>query len=109
MKWDLTYLFEKEEDFEAGLNNLNPYIEKLKSLQGHLGEEESFVEFVEVSRDFEEALGRVYQYASLRSDLNKGEKIDCKSQCEDVLNNYEGPDDESSSYFQILGSFLTPL
>ena len=38
----------------------------------------------------------------LRSDLNKEEKIDCKSQCEDVLNNYEGPDDESSSYFQIL-------
>ena len=71
MKWDLTYLFEKEEDFEAGLNNLNSYIEKLKSLQGHLGEEESFVEYVEVSRDFEEALGRVYQYASLRSDLNK--------------------------------------
>ena len=40
----------------------------------------------------------------LRSDLNKQEKIDCKSQCEEVLNNYEGPKDESSSYFQILHS-----
>ena len=38
----------------------------------------------------------------LRSDLTKEEKIDCKNQCEEVLNKYEGPKNETSSYFQIL-------
>ena len=40
----------------------------------------------------------------LRSDLSKEEKIDCKNQCEEVLNSYEGPKGETSSYFQLLSS-----
>ena len=42
----------------------------------------------------------------LRSDLTNDEKKDCKSQSEEVLNNYEGPKGESSSYFQILSSII---
>ena len=40
----------------------------------------------------------------LRSDLSKKEKTDCKNQSEEVLNKYEGPKGETSSYFQILSS-----
>ena len=47
------------------------YVEKLASYKGKLSDEESFVEYLIISRDFEEALGRTYQYASLKSDLNK--------------------------------------
>lgn len=71
MKWDLTYLFETEEAFLSSLNNLSIYVDKLASFKGKLADEESFVEFMMIERDFEEALGRIYQYASLKSDLNK--------------------------------------
>ena len=38
----------------------------------------------------------------LRSDLNEKDKKDCKNQCKDVLENYQGPEGESSSFFQKL-------
>ncbi len=71
MKWDLTYLFETEEAFLVSLNNMTAYVEKLASYKGKLADEDSLVEYMMISRDFEEALGRTYQYASLKSDLNK--------------------------------------
>ena len=40
----------------------------------------------------------------LRSDLTKEEKLDCRKQSEDVLNNYEGPIGETSSFFQKINS-----
>ena len=36
------------------------------------------------------------KFVKLRSDFSKDEKIDCKKQCEDVLNNYNGPKNEDS-------------
>ena len=71
MKWDLTYLFETEEDFLKSIDKMQEYVNTLASYKGKLHEEESFVEYAIISRDFEEALGRTYQYASLKSDLNK--------------------------------------
>ena len=71
MKWDLTYLFETKEDFLASLAKMQEYVAKLASFKGRLHEEESLVEYLMISRDFEEAFGRTYQYASLKSDLNK--------------------------------------
>ena len=55
-----------------------------------------------------EYIGPAFSYAvskkfvKLRSDLSKNEKIDCKKQCEDILNNFNGPKDEDSSYFILL-------
>ena len=40
----------------------------------------------------------------LRSDLNKQEKMNCINLCEEVLNGFESPKMEYSSYFQILSS-----
>lgn len=71
MKWDLTYLFETEEEFLASVEKMKGYVEKLAGFKGRLHEEEALVEYLIISRDFEEALGRTYQYASLKSDLNK--------------------------------------
>ena len=71
MKWDLTYLFETEEEFLASVEKMKEYVEKLASYKGKLSDEESLVEYLIISRDFEEALGRTYQYAHLKSDLNK--------------------------------------
>ena len=34
MKWDLTYLFKTEQEFEAMLNELPSYLDKIASYQG---------------------------------------------------------------------------
>ena len=40
----------------------------------------------------------------LRNDLSKEATKDCENQCEDVLKNYQGPEGETSSFFQKLSS-----
>ena len=71
MKWDLTYLFKIEEDYEKAYEELIPYVEKAASFMGKLGEEEKFVEYFLIQKEVNEKLERVYQYGSLKSDLNK--------------------------------------
>ena len=71
MKWDLTYLFKTEEDYDKAFEDLQPYAEKLASYNGKLNDEKSFVEFFLLQKEFTIKLERVYQYASLKSDLNK--------------------------------------
>ena len=45
MKWDLTYLFKTEEDYEKAFEELKPYLEKIAGFNGKLNEEEKFVEY----------------------------------------------------------------
>ena len=77
---------------------------------------DDILNFLEVSHcmisssclEIREYIGPAFAYSAakkfikLRSDLSKKEKIDCKKQCEDVLNNYNGPKNEDSSYFILL-------
>ena len=71
MKWDLTYLYENEQAYEKAFNELPLYVEKLAQYKGKLSDEKSFVEFILLSDEVEEKLSRVFQYAHLKSDLNK--------------------------------------
>ena len=71
MKWDLTYLFKTEEDYEKAFEELQPYAEKLASYNGKLDNEKNFVEYFLLQKEFSIKLEKVYQYASLKSDLNK--------------------------------------
>ena len=71
MNWNLTYLFKTPEDFKQAFIELSSYVEKLASYKGKLHEERSFVEYIQLSDAFEVLGGRVYQYCSLKSDLNK--------------------------------------
>lgn len=71
MNWDLTYHFKNEEEFNKALEELKGYIPLFASYQGKLGDEKSFKEYYLLQKQCEEKIGRVYQYASLRSDLNK--------------------------------------
>lgn len=100
MKWDLTYLFETNEDFVKALENLNSYVEKLATFKGCLNDENKFVEYFLIQRDFNEAVSRVYQYASLRSDLNKKDvknaqelnKVQMVLYQTGVVTSFEGPE-----------------
>ena len=71
MNWDLTYHFKNQEEFEKGLEHVNKLLEEFKQFEGKLKEEESFVKYFLLTRQFEVEVSKVYQYASLKSDLNK--------------------------------------
>ena len=71
MKWDLTYLFKNNEEYEKTFNELSTYIPRLASYKGKLGEEKSFVEYKLLSDEMEEKLMRLFQFAHLKNDLNK--------------------------------------
>lgn len=71
MNWDLTYHFKNKEEFEQALEGVNQIVESVKDFEGKLSNEESFVKYFETMRKFEEDASRVYQYASLKSDLDK--------------------------------------
>ena len=55
-----------------------------------------------------EYIGPAFTYSAakkvikLRTEFSNEERIDCKKQCEEVLNNYSGPKNEDSSYFILL-------
>ena len=71
MQWDLTYHFNSKEAFEEALQSVYQMVNQFATFQGHLGEEDSFVAYCLLMKKFEEEASRVYQYASLKSDLNR--------------------------------------
>ncbi len=71
MKWNLNYLYENEEKFNEALKELEHYPSQLASYQGKLKNEADFVSYMLLSDKVDEILCRVFQYAHLKSDLNK--------------------------------------
>ncbi len=71
MNWDLTYHFKNLEEFEQALAEVNQMVMKFSSFEGKLNEEESFIDYLLLLKEFEIKASKVYQYASLKSDLNK--------------------------------------
>ena len=69
--WNLTYLFENDQAWEKELEALKEEFKRLPSYKGKLGNEVDFVEYKRGGIKFEERFEKVYQYASLKSDLNK--------------------------------------
>lgn len=71
MKWDLTYLFPTLNDFEKNYQETLKIIEKLGTFKGKLNNKASFKEYFLLIKKFQKVGLKVYQYASLLSDLNK--------------------------------------
>ena len=71
MNWDLTYHFKNNEEFEQALEEVKAMITEFASFEGKLSEEDSFVKYLLLNKKFEIDASKVYQYASLKSDLNK--------------------------------------
>ncbi len=70
-QWNLTYLYETENDFEEALKELQSYPEKFHQFEGKLHEKESFKAYMLLNKETDQKLSRVYQYAALKNDLNK--------------------------------------
>lgn len=71
MEWDLTYFFKNEEEFEQAYAQLPSYLDQIASYRGKLNNEKSFVEYIELSDEFDAKLSKIFQYAHLKSDLDK--------------------------------------
>lgn len=78
MKWDLSYLFKTQEDFDQALQTTMGIIDKLATYKGQLHLEEKFVEYYLLQKKLTEVGLRAYQYASLKSDLNKKDANNAK-------------------------------
>jgi len=91
MNWDLTYHFKTNEEFEKTLNEASELVSRFSEFSGKLGEFESFKDFYLLQLSFLEKVYRVYQYASLKSDLNKKdvENASNLSKCRMLLYTYE--------------------
>jgi oligoendopeptidase F len=71
MKWDLTYFFSNEQAFEEAYAQSLQIIEKLATYKGKLHNQQSFKEYFLLQKEIEKTGLPAYQYARLRSDLNK--------------------------------------
>lgn len=71
MNWDLTYLFKDLNAFEEGFKKTVKAIEELATFKGKLSNEKDFLAYFELQKVIQETGLKVYQYASLSSDLNK--------------------------------------
>lgn len=71
MKWDLTYLYPSDEAFEKDYQATLGYIEQLATYKGKLKDSEKFREYFLLQKNLEKTGLRAYQYAHLKSDLNK--------------------------------------
>lgn len=71
MNWNLEYLYKSYEEFQKDLNALKEFCDKFKDYQGLLDNEDKFLEYYQMQIELEEKLGKVYEYAALKSDLNK--------------------------------------
>ena len=71
MNWDLTYLYKTVEDFEKSLEECNSYLDEVKKYKGKLNIKSEFVNYLKLDLKITKHIERLYQYASLKSDLNK--------------------------------------
>lgn len=69
--WDLSFLEPSEEAFLADLEQFKSLGAKLGSYQGKLGQPEQLHEALELEKELEKLINRVYSFAAHRSDLNK--------------------------------------
>ena len=70
-KWDLSYFYKDENDFKKEFESLGEYVTRLSTYKGQLSDTAKLKEYLLLSEELEKKLFRVYQYASLNSDLNK--------------------------------------
>ena len=71
MKWDLTYLFPTIAAYDKAGKETVEIIKELATYKGKLSNEPDFVSYYLLQKKLQVVGLRVYQYASLKSDLNK--------------------------------------
>ena len=71
MKWNLNHLYENLDAWKKDFDRVKEIIHTLPEFQGKLGNFDSFKKYYELQREVSVKLNKLYQYAHLKSDLNK--------------------------------------
>ncbi len=72
MKWDLTRIYKDEEAFLKDLDDAkNRIIPALASLEGKLGTEEGFKQYLDLQREADIQISKLAMFSHMRSDLDK--------------------------------------
>lgn len=87
MKWNFEYFYKDRDEFLKDLQETKVLCDSFKEYQGKLSDEKMFVEYYKKQLELECKLGKVYQYASLNSDLNKKDvqKLNDVNTCQMML------------------------
>ena len=90
MNWNLKYLFESDDAFKNAYEEAQQLVINIKDFEGKLGNLEDFTKYYLIQKEFESKFSKVYQYASLSSDLNKKDvdKATLVSMCMILLNKF---------------------
>ena len=70
-KWDLTYFYKTEEEFERDLQRFQELSKQSAAYEGQLGDEEKLHEYLLLEKQANMVLTKLYYFASMRSDLDK--------------------------------------
>lgn len=90
MKWNLSYLYESNEAWDTAFEKLQGLVEQIPSYQGKLSNKDAFKAYFLLQKEISVELHAMYQYAALKSDLNK-------------------KDVENASRVQKMGAFVAKL
>ncbi len=71
MKWKLENLYESVSDWEADVEALQSILKEIPNFKGNLGDFETFKTYYTNQREVAVKAHKLYQYAALKSDLNK--------------------------------------
>lgn len=67
--WDLTTIFESDEDWESAFKKLEGYLGREEEIKGKIGDSaENLLEALLLDAEIDEQLGKVYVYAHLKHD-----------------------------------------
>jgi oligoendopeptidase F len=71
-KWDLTKIYATPEQFEADLRRFkDEIIPAMAAYKGKLGDDKSLMAYLDLERDLDKVLSRLYLYAECASDVDK--------------------------------------
>lgn len=71
MKWKLENLYESVRAWEKDVEALQSILNEIPKFKGKLGDFETFKTYYTNQRDVAVKAHKLYQYAALKSDLNK--------------------------------------
>lgn len=72
-KWDLSPLCSGEEDFLGSLKIIDEFTQNVKKFEGKLKNKKKIKAYLNLNKDFEERLERIFLYCSLKCDEDLGD------------------------------------
>ena len=71
LNWDLRELYENDADFELDFAKLKTLGDEIASYKSKLGDFDNLSKYLELNRELDKLLSKLYSYATLKADLDR--------------------------------------